>query len=99
MRFAPPVIVMDREVIDVRTRCAQHGAIPFHVVITDGDQLDRWIDSAHCFGVTIVITRVSLGVGVTSHPVAPDLISDSPKFYVERRWMTVRRAHRAILRA
>src|SRR4029078_4245811 len=42
--------------------------------------------------------RVSSGVGVAPTPVAPDLVSNFPKFDVEWRWVAVCRAHRAILR-
>src|ERR1044071_453653 len=94
-----PVIMMNREVIDVLTGSAQHSAIPVHVVVAYRDQFDRRIDGAHRFRVTVVVARVRFGVRVTTHPVAPDLVPDFPKLHAKWSRVTVRSTHRAILRS
>src|ERR1041385_2879880 len=90
---------MNREVVDVPPSFLQHGAVPIHVVVAYGYQFDRGIDGTHCLRITVVVSRVSLGIRVTAHPIAPDLIADFPKLHAERIQVAIRRTHRSVLRS
>src|SRR5215213_8432511 len=90
---------MDREVINVTPGFAQHSPVPVHVVVTYRDQLDRRIDSTHRLRIPVVVTRVGFSIRVATHPVAPDLISNFPKFDAEWSRVTIGCTYRSMNRS
>ncbi len=94
---ASPVVMMNREVVDLRAGAAEDRAVPRHVVVADRDEAQRRIHREHRRPVAQVVARVGLRVAVAAHPVAPDLVPDLPGLHGERLGAAVLRAQRSVL--
>src|SRR5437660_1046780 len=77
------VIMVNGEIVQVRARDAKNGAVPVQVVVTDSNQADGGIDSAHRCSVAVEIPRVGLCVAVSAHPGSPNLVAEFPVFHPE----------------
>src|ERR1043166_59328 len=89
---------MNGEVVNPLAGLVQNRSVPVEVVVADGDEFDGRVNGAHGFGVSDEVARVSFGVGVRAHPVAPDFVADLPELPAVGRGVAVRRAHRAVAR-
>ena len=90
------VIMVNGEIVQVRARDAKNGAVPVQVIVTDSNQADGGIDSAHRCSVAVEIPRVGLCVAVSAHPGSPNLVAEFPVFHPEWFGVAVGRAHGAV---
>ena len=72
------VVVVDRQVVDGPAAPSAARCGSSHVVVADGDELDRRDRRRASPARSDVVARVGRGVGVAAHPVAPDLVADLP---------------------
>src|ERR1051325_9538427 len=89
---------MDCKIVYLAPRLREHGAIPTHVVVADGDEFYRRVYGAHRACVGAKVARVRGRVRVAANPVAPYFVPDLPELDAEGLWVSVRRAHRPVLR-